>query len=182
MLRIYHIAKIEGKLLERILHIKKKKKEEENSNQTSIHRDWNLCKPISRLFLLAQKMNARQRKRDKEGNEWKIHQLAGIKKKKKKKNRTSRPLSSRWRKERTTKRKKRRYSGDKDRSLTPHCFPFPFYWVTWRDPRSNFPPDSTTSSPFGPRCEKVIRVKLRSRPRIALRHDNTSVIAWQIFF
>lgn len=179
MLRIYHIAKIEGKLLERILHIKKKKKKKKTAikqvyivieifanpfhDYSSWHKRWTLVKGSATRRATNERYIS----------------LPGSKKKK---NRTSRPLSSRWRKERTTKRKKRCYSGDKDRSLTPHCFPFPFYWVTWRDPRSNFPPDSTTSSPFGPRCEKVIRVKLRSRPRIALRHDNTSVIAWQIFF
>lgn len=74
------------------------------------------------------------------------HQLAGIKKKIE--HRGLCPLVDGKKEQRNEKKKekkkKRRYSGDKDRSLTPHCFPFPFYWVTWRDPRSNFPP----SSPF----------------------------------
>lgn len=181
MLRIYHIAKIEGKLLERILHIKKKKRR--RKQQSNEYTSW--LKSLQTHFTIIPPgtKDERSSKEARQGGQrMKDTSACRDQKKKKKKNRTSRPLSSRWRKERTTKRKKRRYSGDKDRSLTPHCFPFPFYWVTWRDPRSNFPPDSTTSSPFGPRCEKVIRVKLRPRPRIALRHDNTSVIAWQIFF
>lgn len=112
-------------------------------------------------------MNARQRKRDEEGNGWKID-ISLLGSKKKSNIEAFVPSLTERKNNETKKKKKRRYSGDKDRSLTPHCFPFSILLGHVAGSTFEFPA-------FFPICERVIRVKLRSLVQESLLRDKISL-------
>lgn len=110
----------------------------------------------------------RSSKEARRGGQWvkDRHQLAGIKKKIE--HRGFCPLVDGKKEQRNEKKKKRRYSGDKDRSLTPHCFPFSILLGHVAGSTFEFPA-------FFPICERVIRVKLRSLVQESLLRDKISL-------